>query len=244
MELKYIIEKCQELLGTSDYQELYDNYAKLKKISFDYAVVEKEKSIEVFRYSGTWKDLGTWNTLTEAMEEETVGNVRINDKCSNVHVINELDVPVLVMGMKDTVISASPEGILVSDKEQSSFIKPFVDTIDQQIMYAEKSWGSFRVLDVEKDSLTIKVSLNSGHKMNYHSHDHRDEIWMVISGSGKSIVDGVEKSIQIGAVITMKAGQKHTVIAGNKGLQLIEVQLGKDIRVTDKHKYELEGIVI
>lgn len=241
-KLKYILGKCQELLGTDSYQELFNNYANLRKISFDYAVVEKETSIEVLRYSGTWKDLGTWNTLTEAMEEETVGNVKMNDKCSNVHVINELDVPVLVMGMKDAVISASPEGILVSDKEQSSFIKPYVDAIDQQIMYAEKSWGSFRVLDVEKDSLIIKVILNSGRKMNYHSHDHRDEIWTVISGSGRTIVDGEERKISTGDVISMKAGQKHTVIADEQGLQLIETQIGKDIRVSDKHKYELEGV--
>lgn len=38
----------------------------------------------------------------------------------------------------------SPEGILVSDKNQSSYIKPFVDDINQQIMFAEKSWGNFR----------------------------------------------------------------------------------------------------
>lgn len=55
----------------------------------------------------------------------------------------------------DVVISASPEGILVSDKEQSSYIKPFVDKFEQQIMFAEKSWGSFKVVDVENTSLTI-----------------------------------------------------------------------------------------
>lgn len=60
------------------------------------------------------------------MEENVVGDARLNETCSNVHVINELGVPILVMGGKDMVVSASPEGILVSDKEQSSYIKPFV----------------------------------------------------------------------------------------------------------------------
>ena len=99
----------------------------------------------------------------------------------------------LAMGLHDVVISASPEGILVSDKEQSSYIKPYVDKIDQQIMFAEKSWGSFRVLDVEDESLTIKVTLNPGHSMNYHSHMNRDEVWVVISGTGRTVVDGVER---------------------------------------------------
>ena len=128
-----------------------DLYESLNKISFDYAVVEKEPHIQVMRFAGQWKDMGTWNTLTEAMEDPSIGKAILNDTCRNVHVLNELDVPVLCMGLKDVVVSASPEGILVSDKEQSSYIKPFVDKIDQQIMFAEKSWGSFRVLDVEDE---------------------------------------------------------------------------------------------
>ena len=237
-KLNYVLEKSKEFLGTSSYEDLFSGYADLKKISFDYAVVEQETSIEVLRYSGTWKDLGTWNTLTEAMEENTVGDVRLNENCSNVHVINEMGVPILGMGLHDVVISASPEGILVSDKEQSSYIKPFVDEIDQQVMFAEKSWGSYRVLDVEEDSLTVKVTLNPGHKMNYHSHEKRDEVWNVISGSGKTIVDDMEQPVKIGDVITMAAGCKHTVVAGDAGLQLIEVQLGFDISAADKKKYE------
>lgn len=237
-KISYVLEKSRELLGTSDYGELFGGYAGLKKISFDYAVVEAEKSIEVVRYSGTWKDLGTWNTLTEAMEENTVGDVRLDEKCKNVHVINEMGVPVLVMGGKDLVVAASPEGILVSDKEQSSYIKPFVDAIDQQIMFAEKSWGSYRVLDVEEDSMTVKVTLNPGHKMNYHSHEKRDEVWTVLSGNGKTIVDGMEQPVKVGDVVTMAADCRHTVLAGEHGLQLMEVQLGTEINVADKKKYE------
>lgn len=238
-KLSYVLDKAKELLGTSDYAELFSDYENLKKISFDYAVVENEKSIEVVRYEGEWKDVGTWNTLTEVMDESIIGNGRVNDKCANVHIINELGIPILGMGLKDMVISASPEGILVSDKEQSAQIKPYVDAIDQQIMFADKSWGTYRILDVEENSLTIKATLKPGHRMNYHSHEHRDEIWNVIQGTGKTIVDGMEQPIKPGDVVTMAAGTKHTVIAGDEGLQLIEVQLGKDINVGDKKKYEL-----
>ena len=237
--LSYVLTRSRELLGTDSYEELFGNYANLEKISFDYAVVEAETNIEVVNYSGTWKDLGTWNTLTEAMEEDAIGDVRMNETCENVHVVNELGVPILVMGGRDMVISASPQGILVSDKEQSSYIKPFVDTIDQRIMFAEKSWGSYRVLDVGDSSVTVKVTLNPGHKMNYHSHDKRDEIWNVVKGEGRTIVDGMEQNVSAGDVITMSAGCRHTIIADTE-LQLIEVQLGNEISVEDKHKYELE----
>ena len=238
-KLSYVLQRAHELIDFTDYADLFSKYGTLTKISFDYAVVEHEPDIAVMRFNGEWKDMGTWNTLTEAMEENVVGDARLNENCHNVHVINELSIPVLGMGLKDVVISASPEGILVSDKEQSSYIKPFVDAIDQQIMFAEKSWGNFRVLDVEENSLTIKVTLSPGHKMNYHSHERRDEVWTVISGRGKTIVDGMEQPIKVGDVITMQAGCKHTVIAETK-LQLIEVQLGKEISVSDKKKYELE----
>ena len=238
-KLSYVLDKSKELLGTDDYDELFSNYANLKKISFDYAVVEAETSIDVLRYNGEWKDLGTWNTLTEAMEEPIIGDGMLNESCENVNIINELGVPVLGMGLKNLVISASPEGILVSDKDQSSYIKPFVDEFDQKVMFAEKSWGSYRVVDIEETSMTIKVTLNPGNKMNYHSHDKRDEVWVVVSGSGRTVVDGMEQPVRPGDVVTMAAGCKHTVFAGDEGLQLIEIQLGDDINVHDKHKYEL-----
>ena len=202
-------------------------------------MVEKEAKIQVLRFSGQWKDLGTWNTLTEAMEENVVGDAVMNETCENVHVINELNVPVLAMGLHDVVISASPEGILVSDKEQSSYIKPFVDGLDQRVMFAEKSWGSFRVMDVEEESLTIKVTLKAGHRMNYHSHRNRDEVWVVTSGTGRTIVDGMEQEVRAGDVITMQAGCRHTIIAEGE-LKLVEIQLGREISVHDKQKYELE----
>ena len=208
-KLSYVLERAHQLIDFTDYADLYSKYDTLSKISFDYAVAEHEPDITVMRFDGGWKDLGTWNTLTEAM------------------------------GLKDVVISASPEGILVSDKEQSSYIKPFVDAINRQVMFAEKSWGSFRILDVEETSLTIKVTLNPGHRMNYHSHDRRNEVWTVISGQGRTIVDGMEQPVKAGDVITMEAGCRHTVIADTV-LKLIEVQLGSHISVSDKHKYELE----
>lgn len=238
-QLGYLIDKAHEFLDYKDYIDLLQKYEDFPKISFDYAVAEKEDKIIVQRFSGEWKDLGTWNTLTEAIGDSIVGKGVIGSECEGVSIVNEMDVPVLVMGLHDVIISASSQGILVSDKEQSSYIKPYVDEFVQQVMFAEKSWGSFRVLDVESGSMTIKVTLNPGHSMNYHSHKNRDEVWMVISGKGKTIVDGMQQCVQAGDVITMSAGCRHTVIADTE-LKIIEVQIGNEISVTDKQKYELE----
>lgn len=234
--LGYLLDKAHELIEFSDYHDLYAKYETLTKISFDYAVVEGETAIEVMRYEGTWKDLGTWNTLTEAMSEPVIGEGMMDESCEGVHIINELDIPILAMGLKDVIIGASAEGILVSEREKSSAIKQYVEQMDRPIMFAEKSWGSYRILDVGEQSLTVKVVLNAGQRMHYHSHQRRDEVWTIISGTGEVIVDGNRTSVGCGDVVQLKAGARHTILAETE-LQVIEVQSGKDISVRDKTKH-------
>lgn len=238
-KLRYMLEKIHSAVKFNDYNDLVDKYSELKKISFDYAVVENESKINVMRFKGQWKDIGTWNTLTEAMTENNLGKVIPNNTCENVHVLNELNIPVLAMGLKNVVIAASPEGILVSDKEYSAHIKPYVDNLDNQIMFADKSWGNYRVLSVEKNSMVVMITINQGHSMNYHSHEHRDEVWTVISGYGHVVLDGEMQNIKTGDIINMPIGCKHTVFADTE-LKLLEVQFGNDINAADKIKHDFE----
>ena len=233
LKLGYVLERAKKLLGTASHNELQKNYAALPNISFDYAVVEHEENISVVRYVGEWKDIGTWNTLTEVLDENFIGQVQADATCDNLHVINNSDVPIICMGLKNAVVAAGPEGILISDKPTSSYIKPFVEKLDNQIRFAEKSWGSFKIIDADSDSLTVKVTLNRGNRMKYHSHERRDEVWNFIEGSGRVILDGAEKIVHAGDVVEIPAGCKHTVIA-DEPLKIIEVQFGHDITVTDK----------
>lgn len=235
--LGYMLHKMQKLLGYAAYDEVLGNYSTLPKVSFDYALVEKESSISVQRFRGMWKDLGTWNTLTEAMKVSTLGKAFLDESSTNTHVLNELDVPVICLGLHDLVVAASPEGVLVSDKSQSSYLKPFVEGIHQQIMMAEKSWGSFTVLDAAEDSLTIKVILLPGHAMNYHAHEARDEVWNIVSGEGKAVVDGLTTNVRAGDIIRLPHGCRHLLSAITR-LEAVEVQMGKDINVQDKHTYD------
>ena len=238
-KLKYVLDIAHELMDFKDYDDLFNKYETLNKISFDYAVVEKEKNIQVMRFNGMWKDLGTWNTLVESMNDDIIGKGILNDTCDNTQILNELNIPILCMGLKNTIVAASPEGILVSEKEQSSYIKPYVEQIEGQIMFAEKSWGIYKVIDIQDESLTILVKLNAGSKMKYHSHDFRDEVWTIVSGEGKTIIDGIEKNVNPGDVIKLPRGCKHTIIA-NTEIRIIETQIGKDINVNDKHEFKLD----
>lgn len=87
--------------------------------------------------------------------------------------------------------------------------------------------------------MTVKVSMKAGEHMTYHMHNYREEVWTIVSGKGKAIVDGMEQILRSGDVITIAAGSKHTVEAIT-ALDIVEVQLGDEISVTDKIKFPEE----
>lgn len=232
-KLGYALDRARELLNYTDYEDLFNRYEELSKISFDYAVVEKEKSIAVQRYSGTWLDIGTWNTFAEVMPECTIGRVTMDEMCRNTHVVNTLPMPILCMGLKDVVIAASPEGILISDKERSSAMKPYAEKLHTPVMYTEKSWGEFRIIDAETESLTIKITLSPGRSLTYHMHERRDETWTVIEGRGWVKLDGNEFAVAEGQTVRIPRGSFHTVRAETL-LKVMEIQTGEDIDVEDK----------
>lgn len=232
-KLGYALDKARELLNYTDYEDLFNRYADLPKISFDYAVVEKERSIVVQRYGGRWLDIGTWNTLADVMPEHSIGRVTMDEVCRNVHVVNTLPMPILCMGLKDVVIAASPEGILVSDKQRSSAMKPYAEHLHTPVMYAEKSWGEFRIIDAETESLTIKITLSPGHSLTYHLHERRDETWTVIEGRGWVKLDGNEFAVGEGQTVRIPRGSFHTIRAETL-LKVMEIQTGEDIDVEDK----------
>ena len=238
-KLSYLLTKAHSLIDFTDYRDLFNKYDRLKKISFDYAVVEKEESIQVLRYSGDWKDVGTWNMMAEVMADKTKGKVVLDEECENTNVVNELNIPILCMGCKDMIVAASGDGILISDKERSGYMKPYVEKIETEAMYAEKSRGTYTVIDVQSGSMTVKVSMKAGEHMTYHMHNYREEVWTVVSGEGKSIVDGMEQMLRAGDVITIAAGCKHTVEAIT-ALDIVEVQIGDEISVADKIKFDLK----
>lgn len=239
-KLSYILEIAKRLFGTAEYDGMYEKYAELEKISFDYAVVEKEESINVIRFAGSWKDLGTWNALTEAMDEPVTGN-SVADGCENTHLVNELGIPMIALGVKNCIIAATPDGILVSDKERSPELKGFVE--DQRPMYERRGWGEYRVLDYkvkgENNTLTKEIIVNPGQHISYQRHRHRTEIWTFTDGEGELILDGKIRKVGRGDVAVIPAGMKHAIKAINE-LHIIEVQIGDELTEEDIERLDWE----
>lgn len=236
-KLGYLLNKAHELIDFVDYADLFKKYDTLTKISFDYAVVEKEPNIQVLRYAGQWKDVGTWNMMAEVMADKTKGDVILDDTCKDTNVVNELNIPILCMGCEDMVVAASEDGILVSTKERSGYMKPYVEKIDNPSMFAEKSWGTFTVIDNQEKSKTIKIEMKPNMEMSYHSHSYRSEIWNIISGTGVVCINGELKNVRAGDVIQIPVNTRHSIKANEK-MEIIEIQLGEFIKSNDKLKCE------
>ncbi len=239
-KLDYVLGVARRLFGTDDYRKLYDGYGELKKISFDYAVVEGEKSIDVIRFSGAWKDLGTWNTLTEAMDEAVTGRA-VADGCENTHVVNELGIPMIVLGVNDAVVAATPDGILVTSKARSPELKGFVG--EARPMYERRGWGEYRVLDYKahsdaQNSLTKELVIAPGQHISYQRHRHRTEVWTFTEGQGELILDDKVIRVGRGDVAVIKAGMKHAIRAVGGELHIIEVQIGDELTEDDIERLE------
>lgn len=235
-KLGYIMDVLAQYGDYANFEDLCNRYAELPKNSFDYEVVEKADSIGVVPYAGSWKDLGTWNTLTDEMAEKTSGRVVLDEKtCENVHVINETGFPMVVAGLKDSVVVATPDGILVSGKEASAAIKSQVnEAAETRPMYEQRRWGEYRVIDSSvfpdgAKALSKELIIRDGRQLSYQRHNHRSEVWTVVSGTGEVVLDDLVQQVRAGSVINIKKHMMHAGRALGSDLHIIEVQLGDEL---------------
>lgn len=137
--LGYMHNIVQKYVNARSFEQVLKRYSDFPRISFDYEVVEKAKSVAVVPFRGKWIDLGTWNTLTDELPRNIIGNAMIDGHCNNVHVINEQRCPIYVSGVDDIVVAACNEGILVCGKNSTEQIKDAVDKLNSmRILGAEE----------------------------------------------------------------------------------------------------------
>ncbi|QAY67206.1 sugar phosphate nucleotidyltransferase [Paenibacillus protaetiae] len=215
------------------YDEMARQYGKLPKTSFDYEVVERANHIVALPYDGEWKDLGTWNTLTEEIRTPLIGKGIMAGDSTNTHVVNELDIPITLLNVSNIVVAASPDGILVSDKASSPMIKDVMKHADRRPMYEERRWGRYRVLDYVKypdgnEVLTKRICIAAGKNLSYQYHLLRDEVWTVVAGSGEMVLNGKHFPVRAGDVLMISKASKHSLLAHTE-LEMIEVQTGTEL---------------
>lgn len=242
--LGYILDIAEKYYEGKIFEDYLNNYDKFPKISFDYEVAEKAKSVAVVPFNGIWKDLGTWNTLTDELPFNKYGNVITDDTVKNTHIINELGLPLLCMGTEDLVIAASPDGIIVTEKKKSENIKQYAEQLKHRPMYEERRWGTYRVLHSEEFAdgycvLTKELTLRPGCAISYQRHNYRDEVWTFVDGEGILVIDDVVTKVSRGATVTILRGQKHALKAETP-LTFIEIQRGQNLIEEDIERFEYE----
>lgn len=231
--LGYMMDQLKERGLSTQYQDILGNYDKLPAISFDYEIVEKADQVIVIPSSGDWKDLGNWNALTQNMQKNLIGKGHIGKDCTNSTVINDLDIPAVVLGVSNVVVVASPDGILVSEKSVSHQVKEVVKVVGQRPMFEERRWGWYRVLDYKKcddgfETLTKRIGILSGKNLSYQYHHKRSEVWVIVSGQGEFILDGKLTLVKVGDILDIPVGAKHGIKAITD-VELIEVQTGSEL---------------
>lgn len=240
--LGYMMNIVRKYLSYMTYAEIWNHYCELPKISFDYEVAEKAESVAVVPFQGEWKDLGTWNTLTDELRTHTIGNAVLGPKCQNTHVINELQHPIFVDGVNDVVVAACPDGILVCAKKETENIKKYVDPLCTRPMYEERRWGTYRVLDEMtcadgNHSLTKSITLSPGKNISYQIHHHRSEVWTIVEGEGLFVLNGQERKVKAGDTLVIPVANWHAIKAVTQ-LSFIEVQLGNPLVEEDIERCE------
>ncbi len=242
--LGYMTAIAEKYVTAGCFKELQRKYSEFPKISFDYEVAEKAESVAMVPYNGAWKDLGTWNTLTEELPSNIIGNGILGNKCNNTHIINELGAPIFCDGLKDVVVSAGPDGILVCAKNTSETIKDYVDKLIDRPMYEERRWGTYQVLNSQDfgdgfKALTKTITLKKGKNISYQIHHHRSEVWTFIDGEGIFVLDGKMQRVRRGDVVNIPAEHFHAVKALTN-LTFIEVQQGGPLVEDDIERFEFD----
>lgn len=239
VQIGTILEKAKQYGVSEDYEEMVQSYERLPKISFDYEVLEKSSNLAVAEFQGFWKDLGTWDTLAEQMNTDTVGNVVLDDTCQNTQVVNELTAPVVVMGARDLVVVAAQDGILVTDKNQAGRVKAVTANLVSRPMFEERRWGTLETLDDTKTpeicTLTRKIKIHDGMTSSYHYHKERDEIWTVLNGTGELILEGNRMMLSPGKAVCIRKNQRHAVKA-IRDFEYIEIHVGTAVGNDDIHR--------
>lgn len=221
--LGYMRAITAKYVQAASFDEMYNRYGELPKISFDYEVAEKAQSIAVLPFNGTWCDLGTWNAFARELSGQCIGNAIIDNPDDGSQVVNQLGLPLLCIGTANLIVAASADGILVADKEHCEQLKTFVDKLPQEPRYEEFGWGCSQIIDLSDAATTSRVTIKNGASISTSTNLH-ERILNVISGNGSITINESTIPLSKGTSVTVPQDCSYEINATAQ-LQLIEVKL-------------------
>jgi mannose-1-phosphate guanylyltransferase/mannose-6-phosphate isomerase len=212
-------------------------FASALAVSVDYAVMEKTRAAAVIPLDIGWSDLGSWSALWDVAPRDSNGNfVRgeaLLEDTQNCYIHSERAL-VSTIGLEDLVIVDTPDSVLVAHKSRSQDVSRIVTrlkaakrTEHEQHIRNYRPWGYFETLNIGTRFQVKLLHVKPGGLLSLQMHHHRSEHWVVVQGTAKVTVDGVERLVQENESAYIVATQWHRLEnPGKIPLELIEVQVG------------------
>lgn len=256
-----IFNSCKESLVNEEFDLGFQRLDKTsfnlcKSISFDKAIMEKTNLGIVFPLNAGWNDIGSWESMWEISEKDESGNVSLGNIFTN-NVRNSYlrSEERLIVGMEieNLIIVECKDAILVANKEKTQDVKAIVQSLKNKGASEAtthknifRPWGNYSSL-AEGDNWQVKkIIVKPGESLSLQLHNQRTEHWIVVSGTAKVEIEGVEKILKKNESVYIPLAAKHRLSnPGNEKLILIEVQsgeyLGEDdiIRFDDNYGREI-----
>ena len=224
-------------------------FAKCPNNSIDYAVMEKESKSAVVPLQAGWSDIGSWSTLWDISPKDADGNVTKGDVTllnSSNNLVFSTHRLVAGVGLEDLLIIETKDAVLVAHKDRDQNVKNVVEALKQAkrsepLNHREvyRPWGKYDSIDMESRYQVKRITVNPGQKLSIQMHHHRAEHWIVVSGTARVGIDGVERLLSENESVYIPLGATHFLSnPGKIPLEVIEVQSGAYLGEDDIVRFE------
>jgi mannose-1-phosphate guanylyltransferase/mannose-6-phosphate isomerase len=250
-----ILETCRRSLAeaTEDlgFLRLNGVYKEAASISLDYAVAEKANNLRCVPLTTPWSDVGSWSSLWSLLEKDAAGNVTLGDgeillEDTSGSLAYSDRALVAVAGLKDVVVSATEDAVLVMSKDYAESVKGIVahlkgngyaHTLDHLRVY--RPWGWYQALN-RGDRYQVKcIMVKPGATLSLQSHFHRSEHWVVVKGTLEVTKGEKVELLSENQSTYIPIGERHRLAnPGKIPAFLIEVQSGSYLDEDDIVRFE------
>jgi len=221
----------------------HDDMLNIPDDSIDYAVMEKSTKVKVVPSNIEWSDVGSFDALYEELPKDENGNTT-NAKHIAVDSKNNLIVSdekyIATIDVEDFIIVDTEDALLVSKKGSSQKVKQVVAEIKKMTqlhhvhLKTHRPWGTYTVLEDTQGYKIKRIVVKPGKRLSLQKHYHRNEHWIVVSGTATVRVGNSNKLVRPNESTYIKMGELHRL--SNEGkipVVLIEVQVGEYVEEDD-----------
>lgn len=216
----------------------HEDMLNIPEDSIDYAVMEKSTKVKVIPSDINWSDLGSFDSLYDELSKDENGNTK-NQNLISIDSKNNLiygnERKIATVDIEDTIIIDTGDALLVSKKGASQKVKKVVEKLKEQKselhnihLTGHRPWGRYTVLEESNGYKIKKIEVKPGKRLSLQKHFHRNEHWIVVSGTATVQVEDKVFLVRPNESTYIKAGEVHRLSnEGDLTLVLIEAQVGE-----------------